>query len=100
MSVRAYFNATPERRRRLLEIDFQSPLAGQKLCNFVGGSSCEQHTVIPPVDPEDIDREFLEAHGVRGRSLSSILRERTQAMPPARPLGFNCGAAKTEDYPL
>ena len=58
-SVRHYFNATAERRMRLLLIDFAAPDAGRRLCEFVfserrGSRRCEHLGSVTKVQEQDL----------------------------------------------
>jgi len=56
-AVLTYFNSSPSRRNRLLDLDFASPDAGYTLCSFALGNNtelCRPNTHLPDSQVDDI----------------------------------------------
>ena len=76
-SVREYFNATANRRTRLLMIDFAAPDAGRRLCEFAlgerrGSHRCEHLGGVPKVQ----ERDLVPAMGLQAaRAVNAVLGE-------------------------
>ena len=94
-AVLRYFHATPERRRRFLDVDFTAPDAGRTLCSFVSQSDdsapdeCEAHSDMPDVPPSHLDNDWAALSG--STMLTHMMNERVFSQPRAK--SFKCGGA-------